>query len=319
MMVAKALLFQFLVGFSCILEQQSVAAFSVVTNRLIIRHNTFASSDTRLAASPKDLDQLKIIFSDVDGALIHYPKSKDDPRFLDENILALPPSATGMKGIVSHETLKICRDLRKEKGIKLVLVSGMRTSTLLNRLPYLPRADAYCTEAGGRIFYPTTEEEQIYTPMAYTGATVDDLLPFGLREDRTWRKRIEQAGAGKDGYVGNEVSSDRLCDEDDDDEECLIDYDNPFGFPKEVIPVQERTGALWDYARALQDQHGFVLDTKSYSTCFRVNRKHQTGAAGEDVFQALLTGDIAHPSEVGKSTNLGCIDIYPISSGKRNW
>jgi hydroxymethylpyrimidine pyrophosphatase-like HAD family hydrolase len=289
--------------------------------------NISASTST---SSPRDLDQLKIIFSDVDGALIHYPKkNKNDDNSDDQehnSILALPPSATGMKGIISSQTLLSCRDLRR-RGVKLVLVSGMRTSTLLNRLPYLPRADAYCTEAGGRIFYPTQvdeqEEEDQWTPMEFNGAVPEDLQPFGLREDRAWRKRMElEHAAGKDGYAGNEVSSDRLCDEDDDDVECLIDYDNPVGFPKQqdVTPIQQRKGALWDYARQLQDDYDFVLDTKSYSTCFRVNRKHQAvGADGKDKFQALLKGDIPTPSQLGKTTNLGCIDIYPVSSGKRNW
>ena len=296
-------------------------------------------------SSTSHLEQLKIIFSDVDGALIHYPKKTEKgdsatttqqpepPATLESSrqILALPPSATGMKGIISAQTLQSCRDLR-QRGVKLVLVSGMRTSTLLNRLPYLPRADAYCTEAGGRIFYPTEAalEEEVasefqhqWTPVEFSGASPEDLQPFGLREDTTWRKRMElEQAAGSDGYAGNEVFSNRLCEEEDDDEECLIDYENPYGFPKQqdVIPLQQRKGALWDFARQLQHDYGFVLDTKSYSTCFRVNRKHQTaGPAGEDKFQALLEGDIAHPPQLGKSTNLGCIDIYPVSSGKRNW
>jgi hydroxymethylpyrimidine pyrophosphatase-like HAD family hydrolase len=288
------------------------------------------------AGGASHLEKLKILFSDVDGALIHYPENNiyDDSS---GQILELPPSATGMKGIISAKTLATCRDLR-QKGLKLVLISGMRTSTLLGRLPYLPRADAYCTEAGGRIFYPikvasfegeeemdSEFEQQQWTPLEFSGALPEDLQPFGLREDMTWRKRMEsEQAAGKDGYAGNEVFSNRLCEEDDeDDEECLIDYENPYGFPKQqdVIPIQQRKGLLWEFARQLQDDYDFVLDTKSYSSCFRVNRKHQTGGTDDGVgkFQALLKGDIAHPLQLGKSTNLGCIDIYPVSSGKRNW
>lgn len=128
-----------------------------------------------------------------------------------------------------------------------------------------------------------------------------------------WRALME-VGAGKEGYAGNEAESAR-CEE-SDDVECLIDYESTFGFPEEEIPVSDRKGLLWDYARRLE-QEGFVLDTKSYSTCFRVNKKHQTGEA-IDGFEALLNGDVAHPSELGKSTNLGCIDYYPTASGKRN-
>lgn len=286
------------------------------------------------AVAAADLEQLKIVFSDVDGALIHYPKGQgEDVSPVDpaNHILTLPPSATGMTGVISSLTLQSCRALR-EAGVKLVLVSGMRTSTLLNRLPYLPRADAYCPEAGGRIFYPTepplAEDEAdadfqpVWTPADFVGATAADLRPFGLREDRAWRKSVGAAGgAGKDGYAGNEISSDRLCDAEDEEEECLIDYDNAFGFPRqeEVIPLAQRRGALWDFARRLQDHHGLVLDTKSYSTCFRVNRKHQVGGpGGEGQFGALLGGAILVPPELAISTNLGCIDVYPASSGKRN-
>lgn len=295
-------------------------------------------SPTCLADMPSNL---KIIFSDVDGALIHYPKKNEDYELScatdDNRILALPPSATGMRGIVSSKTLAACRDLR-QAGTLLVLVSGMRTSTLLSRLPYLPVADAYCTEAGGRIFYPSEplEDDDVFdgeedddetdspfpfqqaTPLEFSGSQAADLKAFGLREDVDWRNRMEEA-AGKDGYPGNEVSSNRCDSLDDLDDECIIDYDNQYGFPKpkEVVPIDERRGALWDYAQKLQHDEGLILDTKSYSTCFRVNRKHQT--AGPEKFEALLSGDIVLPPELAKSTNLGCIDIYPISSGKRNW
>jgi len=329
------LLLLLLLLLGCVLAVQAFVSPTTIRS-IRARALPFASTST----SPTWLantSNLRIIFSDIDGSLIHYPKNDDDETMQsledDHNnqILALPPSATGMKGIISSKTLATCRDLC-QKGIKLVLVSGMRTSTLLNRLSYLPKADAYCVESGGRIFYPTEvalwEDDdtsnpfQQWTPLEFSGAQPADLKPFRLREDRNWRKRMElDEAAGGNGYAGNEVFSNRCdeLDEDDDDEECLIDYDNPYGFPKqeEVIPVRERKGALWNFARKLQEK-GFVLDTKSYSTCFRVNQKHQKEPAREK-FQALLKGDIVHPPELGKSTNLGCIDFYPVSSGKRNW
>jgi len=273
----------------------------------------------------------RIIFSDIDGSLVHYPKKNDllsheeDDGTEDNMILALPPSATGMRGIISSKTLSACRDLRTE-GVVLVLVSGMRTSTLFNRLPYLPRADLYVTEAGGRIFYPTSDDDDNdvvnsffqYAPLEYSGAREEDLELFGLREDMTWRTSLEEGGAGTEAYIGNEVDSNR-CDGAENEEECLIDYEFSVGFPEEEVPVAGRSGSLWEYARQLEGE-GFVLDTKSYSTCFRVNRKHQSGVV-VDKFDALLAGDssIGHnPREIGKSTNLGCIDYYPASSGKRN-
>ena len=60
-----------------------------------------------------------------------------------------------------------------------VLVTGARTATLLQRLPFLPAADAYVSENGGRIFYP------------------DATLPTAcqIAEDARWRARHTPTGA----------------------------------------------------------------------------------------------------------------------------
>ena len=60
-----------------------------------------------------------------------------------------------------------------------VLITGARTSTLLTRLPFLPAADAYVAENGGRIFYPDT--------------TLPTAMP--LAEDSKWRKTHNATGA----------------------------------------------------------------------------------------------------------------------------
>lgn len=59
-----------------------------------------------------------------------------------------------------------------------MLITGARTSTLLQRLPYLPSADVYVAENGGRIFYP------------------DQTLPTAMpiMEDTKWRKSHTTAG-----------------------------------------------------------------------------------------------------------------------------
>lgn len=54
--------------------------------------------------------------------------------------------------------------------------AGARLSTLLARLPFIPAADAYVCESGGRIFYPCTLDDGI--PSA---------APF--LEDIAWRSR----------------------------------------------------------------------------------------------------------------------------------
>ena len=90
------------------------------------------------------------VFSDIDGTLVHYPVdlSKEDNSLL----IHLPPSKTGTRGVISRKTLYLCQKLRSN-GTPLILVSGMRTTTLFQRMPYLPTADAYVCESGGRIFY----------------------------------------------------------------------------------------------------------------------------------------------------------------------
>jgi len=271
---------------------------------------TFASMDAMTASS------FRIVFSDVDGTLVHYdhvPDAEDattrtgDSTSADQGtaatstILHLPPSSTGMRGVISARTLQLCRRLRNNHGTKLVLVSGMRTSTLIKRLPFLPRADAYASEAGSRIFYPVGLEDKkeedgsslqgvIITPQNYDGASDSDLMPFGIKEDTEWRAVMEAPeAAGKDGYSEDEQSLDTLSD---------------------------RDGALWEFARILQSR-GFAIDHKGYAACFRVNRKQQTTEETKgSAFDALLRSST--PDGLSCSVNLGCIDFYPKSSGKKN-
>jgi len=276
------------------------------------------------------------IFSDIDGSLVHYDKTYDDDQQQQQQqqqngnnneLIFLPPSATGLQGVISSQTLQLCQKLRTVKNVKLVLITGARTCTLLNRLPYLPKADVYVSEGGGRIFYPTNvdnccvtngeEEEFVYTPVQYSGSKEEDMQSFGLVEDMEWREHMISEGVGSDeAYAGNEILSKRCDGTSKDEEECLIDYDTTAGFPIDTIPIEQRTGILWEYANHLIENEGFVLDTKSYSTMFRVSRKHQVD---DKKFDDLLDGTISHPKEIGMSTNLGCIDFFPIVSGKQNW
>ncbi|GKY92597.1 hypothetical protein MPSEU_000229800 [Mayamaea pseudoterrestris] len=248
-------------------------------------------------------DSLLVVFSDLDGTLIHYPDTIHEAAVDGDqsSIIQLPPSSTGLVGIISAQTLVKCQDIR-QRGVKLVLVSGMRSSTLLKRMPYLPRADAYCCEAGGRIYYPTTaaatDDDASHgfckiEPVSYHGASEEDLEPFHVAEDMDWRSRMEQLDAcGPDGFVGNDMTD------------------------QDAVLIEERKGLLWSFAQSLQKQ-GLVLDTKGYATCFRVNRKQQANDQSLALFDKLLNGDIAYPPELDSSVNLGCIDFYPNISGKK--
>ncbi|GAX23222.1 hypothetical protein FisN_21Hh096 [Fistulifera solaris] len=241
--------------------------------------------------------RIRIVFSDLDGTLIHYPKDPEHyAREHSESILHLPPSATGTRGVISARTLLYAQELRN-RGVKLVLISGMRTSTLISRLSFLPVADAYCTEAGGRIFYRVSPVNGQFTcePVQYEGAEM--LENFGLQEDLEWRKRWEdESAAGKEGFIGNELAYEQTED---------------------PVPISQRSGLLWEFAASLE-RKGLVIDCNSYSTCFRIH-KSQQNKQGQNFFDDLLNGKISCPPGLATSTNLGAIDFYPAASGKKNW
>jgi hypothetical protein len=79
---------------------------------------------------------IQFVFSDIDGTLVHYQPTTQRDK---ESLLFLPPSATGLQAHISIKTLHQCQQIRKTA--LLILVSGMRTKTLFQRIPFLPRAD----------------------------------------------------------------------------------------------------------------------------------------------------------------------------------
>lgn len=250
-------------------------------------------------------EEPNIIFSDVDGTLVHYPHQVDSLSEDENNrMLFLPPSSTGMKGVISSKTLQLCQAFRRNPNSKLILISGMRTQTFIKRLPFLPKADAYATEAGGRIFYPVTNLHN-YTgstiqPEPFDDATDEDLVAFGLVEDMEWRSRMSRDdAAGLDGYMGDSM-------------DMFLNKTRGTN----VIPLEERKGNLWNFAKELYSQ-GFVIDHKGYASCFRINWNQQNKVSKED-FDSLSTLDVSM-NGLGTSVNLGCIDFYPIDSGKKNW
>lgn len=82
-----------------------------------------------------------------------------------------------LQGVISIKTLTKLDRLRKG-GVRLVLITGARLSTFLTRMAFLPAADAYVCENGGRIFYPNAA-----APVAF---------PIG--EDMNWRQRHNETG-----------------------------------------------------------------------------------------------------------------------------
>lgn len=83
--------------------------------------------------------------------------------------------------------------------------------------------------------------------------------------------------------------------------------------------VKTETGKLWEFATTLR-KRGYVLDTTGYTTAFRINRKHQKSqlASSFDDFIEKCSNKDGIPNGLDCSTNLGCVDIYPAVSGKKN-
>ena len=260
------------------------------------------------------------VFSDVDGTLVHYPKNLMQGNVDDGNtkanrsdLIYLPPSKTGQRGVISSKTLQLCDKLRSS-GVPFILVSGMRSTTLFQRLPFLPKADAYVSESGGRIFYPIElplddkidglVEGLHVNPEPYSDCPPSQLNPFTLVEDLDWRNQISnEQCAGSDGYssLAPRAGSDG------------------FSTLTPPTPIEHRNGKLWEHAQTLQKQ-GYFLDSSGYASAFRVNRKHQESelAVNFDEFLEKCKNRDGIPIELGCSTNLGCVDFYPNMSGKKN-
>jgi hydroxymethylpyrimidine pyrophosphatase-like HAD family hydrolase len=173
-------------------------------------------------------------------------------------MVMLPPSSSGATGYISAATLGLFDQVRA-RGAKVVVISGCRYSTLMQRLQFLPSADAYVCESGGRIFYR-------------------DHNGVALWEDVGWRYRMKNSG---------QIDALRRC----------------------MKACRARFAKM----------RGVKVDDDSYSTAFRV-RSDRDAKSGIDIKSAVLkvVRDQKLEDELSVSVNLGCVDVYPKLSGKRN-
>ncbi|KAL6774273.1 hypothetical protein ACKKBG_A24400 [Auxenochlorella protothecoides x Auxenochlorella symbiontica] len=226
----------------------------------------------------------RILFSDLDGTLIHYTDTLRDvglfPTTSPEglwrtsppplgsaltaplDLLPLPPTASGSQGFISTTIFERLARLRARQDVRLVLISGARAGTLLQRLPLLPAADAYVCESGGRIFYPGA-----------VGWAAHTAAP--LTEDHAWRGAHEPA-------AGPAVAA--------------------------AMKPERRGGPLWTLFAALSSTRHARLqfDCRGYSTAFRVR--------GDAAALAEIAGSL--PGSLACARNLGALDVYPATSGK---
>lgn len=187
---------------------------------------------------------LKIIFSDIDGTLAHYPAHfQNFGEIVEEDMTKLRAvyrdiesgerrecnvlaSMTAGNAYVSWKTIELVRQIRA-KGVKFVLISGARTSTFLKRLPYLPKADMGIAENGGRIY----EDEKLDKDWAnrfyeVTGDIETNIAPEerkGLLWD--WYRRLKAEGwhtDARDYYANFRVDLKKSSDKTAKDMEEII-------------------------------------------------------------------------------------------------
>eukprot|EP00123_Amoebidium_parasiticum_P001155 comp12199_c0_seq1/m.6963 comp12199_c0_seq1/g.6963 ORF comp12199_c0_seq1/g.6963 comp12199_c0_seq1/m.6963 type:complete len:316 (-) comp12199_c0_seq1:521-1468(-) len=220
----------------------------------------------------------RVVFSDLDGTLVHYPKDCESFSVLEpakEGVKTRTvrythgpyagqvrecvelPSLTGGPSYLSLKTIELIAEVRR-KGCAFVIITGARSTTLYNRLPDLPICDFYVWENGGKI------------------ASEDHTL------DREWESTMEPI-TGKD--------------------------------QGEIPEPTNRVGPLWDAYREMNER-GWVLDARGYSTAFRVDLKRTPGKSLQDFEKdrAYLCAKYGFAS----SYNIGKADFYPPYSGKDN-
>mmetsp|Transcript_6995 Transcript_6995/g.14502 ORF Transcript_6995/g.14502 Transcript_6995/m.14502 type:complete len:315 (+) Transcript_6995:3171-4115(+) len=223
-----------------------------------------------------------VVFSDLDGTLVHYPKEFAEYASVvaeDESIgtasvryavtgVEVPcrilSSMTGGKSYISERTLSLVERIR-QTGVKFAIITGARTSTYLKRRGVLPHADFECFENGSRMIRGGVVETE------WTEMMEDALGPYSLAK---------------------EIPSET-----------------------EVPPAEERKGKLWDMYRTLLAD-GWKVDARDYYANFRVDIVKSDGKNENDFANTVVP--LLKPAGLSSSFNLGKADIYPIQSGKAN-
>lgn len=184
------------------------------------------------------------------GTLVHYYEDEADAPGMPE-VLSLPASATGRKARISVETINLAAKVRAT-GARVVLVSGTRYSTFVNRLPYLPRADAYVIENGGRIFYP---KKDVAAAVGNNGEPPSSSCETGEEE--------EKSAVGDPSLTAHAASA---LTEDLKWRETMESATGPAS--QDAKAPEDREGPLWDlYRKAVSE--GFEVDTNTYYTMIR--------------------------------------------------
>mmetsp|Transcript_7102 Transcript_7102/g.15306 ORF Transcript_7102/g.15306 Transcript_7102/m.15306 type:complete len:339 (+) Transcript_7102:50-1066(+) len=220
----------------------------------------------------------RVIFSDIDGTLAHYPYQLDGIaevvpheknktatlRYIthgdiEMEVLALPSSKHG-PAYISKRTIELVKELRS-KGVLFVLMTAARASTYIERRKILPAADWEVFENGGRIWKD--------------GAV-----------DPDWASKMKEVT----GFDGKSPKEEKL---------------------------ENRPEQLWEFCRELQEQ-GWKIDTAGYETEFRVEVSIDWQASNSVDRWEREVVPLLSEIKLGHSLNLGMVDVFPRMSGKAN-
>lgn len=227
-----------------------------------------------------------VVFSDLDGTLVHYPKEFDSYADIvstdaDTGVVTIEYKESGIQrrcipllsktggiGYISERTHELVSKLRNLSNTTFVIITGARASTYNTRRSSLPEADYEFFENGGR-------------------KIVNGSL------DHSWSDGFEQQ-VGKIPHIPDLAPT------------------------ASMKSPEDREGTLWDIYRMLKTQ-GWYLDADDYTTNFRINVAKSEGKT-DDEFNNLVRDqlDIKHKYGLDSSFNLGKADIYPAASGKAN-
>jgi hypothetical protein len=239
-----------------------------------LRHSAL-STDTESMSENRDnpsnrdvlsrLPKIRCIFSDLDGTLCHFDrhtthhgvtvevneaKSSATVRNSEgeERNCRLLPTSTMGSGVISDRTVHLVDQLRSH-GVRFVIISGARTTTMFARYPRLPHCDAIACETGVKILYP----------------------PSGSPDDNAASESSEAPASApplphSDPYAHRDASGKLLVL----DREWSQRFAHVTGPLDSSIAPLERRGTLWDLYRELADL-ALEPDARGYYGCFRVN------------------------------------------------
>lgn len=221
-----------------------------------------------------------ILFSDIDGTLVHYPKHFNEYAELisedtslgtatirykhtgEQCLCKILSSTTSGDAYISLRTIELIAQLR-DTGTRFVLITGARSSTYAKRRTLLPLADFEFYENGGR--------------KVQAGVV-----------DPEWTDNFKA-------QVGQ--------------------IDDRSAFVPDLPPPDDRTGSLWRLHNSLVET-GWKVDARDYATSFRVDIARSIGHDHEE-FRGVLARELESRG-LSSSFNLGKADIYPETSGKAN-